>query len=210
MKNVLFILGTRPEAIKLAPVILKCQESDKCNVIVCNTEQQKELSNQTLSFFNIKPDHCLNVMSKGQTLEKTQAKTLNRLSTIYKDQNIHSTIIQGDTITAFSGALVSFYNKTPLFHVEAGLRSSNILEPFPEEAPAFGVPLLVMRLTTERKESVNSGFAQLVGHTKDVIISKASEVLAHEKVHTRIKNVNNPYGDGKSAIRIKNFIEHYV
>jgi UDP-N-acetylglucosamine 2-epimerase (non-hydrolysing) len=79
-----------------------------------------------------------------------------------------------------------------------------------EEAPAFGVPLLVMRLTTERKEGVNSGFAQLVGHTKDVIISKASEVLAHEKVHTRIKNVNNPYGDGKSAIRIKNFIEHYV
>lgn len=134
MKTVLVVLGTRPEAIKLAPVILELREHSEFNVLVCNTEQQKELSNQTLGFFGIKADFNLNVMLPNQTLAGVQARILNSLADIYQNNHIDATVVQGDTITVFCGALVSFYNKVPVFHVEAGLRSYDLFEPFPEEA----------------------------------------------------------------------------
>ncbi len=134
MKNILVILGTRPEAIKLAPVILELRKNPEINVWVCNTEQQKELSNQTLNFFGIKADYNLNVMRPNQTLSGVQARILAALSEIYEKCEIDATIVQGDTMTVFCGALVSFYNHVPVFHVEAGLRSYDLQEPFPEEA----------------------------------------------------------------------------
>ena len=134
MKTILVILGTRPEAIKLAPVILQLRKNAEFNVLVCNTEQQKELSNQTLGFFGIKADFNLDVMRPNQTLAGVQARILDALSDVYQNNHIDATIVQGDTMTVFCGALVSFYNKVPLFHVEAGLRSYDMLEPFPEEA----------------------------------------------------------------------------
>ena len=134
MKNILVILGTRPEAIKLAPVILELQKNNNYNVLVCNTEQQKELSNQTLGFFGIKTDFNLNVMTPNQTLAGVQSRIIEKLSDVYTHNQIDATIIQGDTMTVLCGALVSFYNHIPVFHVEAGLRSYNLFEPFPEEA----------------------------------------------------------------------------
>ena len=134
MKTVLIILGTRPEAIKLAPVILELKKQPEVRVLVCNTEQQKELSNQTLSFFGIEADFKLDVMRPNQTLAGVQARILNSLSDIFEQNRIDATIVQGDTMTVFCGALVSFYNKVPVYHVEAGLRSYDLFEPFPEEA----------------------------------------------------------------------------
>ena len=134
MKTILVVLGTRPEAIKLAPVILSLKKAGTYQVLVCNTEQQKELSNQTLGFFGIQADFNLDVMRPNQTLAGVQARILSALSEIYAQNNIDATIVQGDTMTVFCGALVSFYNKVPVFHVEAGLRSYNLFEPFPEEA----------------------------------------------------------------------------
>ena len=134
MKTILVILGTRPEAIKLAPVILELRKNINYNVLVCNTEQQKELSNQTLSFFGIKADFNLDVMQPNQTLAGVQSRILDALSEIYHNNKIDATIVQGDTMTVFCGSLVSFYNKVPVFHVEAGLRSYDLFEPFPEEA----------------------------------------------------------------------------
>ncbi|MCR5506571.1 MAG: UDP-N-acetylglucosamine 2-epimerase (non-hydrolyzing) [bacterium] len=134
MKNILVILGTRPEAIKLAPVILELKKDKRYNILVCNTEQQKELSNQTLEFFGIKADYKLDVMLPNQTLAGVQSRILDKLSVIYQNNKIDATIVQGDTMTVFCGALVSFYNKIPVFHVEAGLRSYDLFEPFPEEA----------------------------------------------------------------------------
>lgn len=134
MKNILVILGTRPEAIKLAPVILELRKNKDFNVLVCNSEQQKELSNQTLGFFGIKADFNLNVMRPNHSLSGVQALILNELSKIYQENKIDATIVQGDTMTVFCGALVSFYNKVPVYHVEAGLRSYDLFEPFPEEA----------------------------------------------------------------------------
>ena len=134
MKNIIVILGTRPEAIKLAPVILELRKNPNNRVFVCNTEQQKELSNQTLGFFGIRADFNLDVMRPNQTLAGVQSRILTALSDVYQNNHFDATIVQGDTMTVFCGALVSFYNRVPVFHVEAGLRSYDLFEPFPEEA----------------------------------------------------------------------------
>ena len=141
-KNILFVFGTRPEVIKLAPVILELKKySEKYNVIICNTEQQKELSNQTLSYFGLQADINLDVMRPNQSLLGVQTRILTALDSVYSENKIDATIVQGDTMTVLCGALASFYNKIPVFHVEAGLRSYDIYEPFPEE---------VMRQMTSR------------------------------------------------------------
>ena len=141
-KNILVVFGTRPEVIKLAPVILELRKSpEKYNVIDCNTEQQKELSNQTLSYFNLKADINLDCMKPNQTLAEVQARILTSLSKVFDENKIDATVVQGDTMTVLCGALTSYYNRVPVFHVEAGLRSYDIFEPFPEE---------VMRQMTSR------------------------------------------------------------
>ena len=173
-KNILVVFGTRPEVIKLAPVILELRKSpEKYNVIVCNTEQQKELSNQTLSYFNLKADINLDCMKPNQTLAEVQARILTSLSKVFDENKIDATIVQGDTLTVLCGALTSYYNRVPVFHVEAGLRSYDIFEPFPEE---------VMRQMTSRvadlhfcpteknqkallKEDINKNKIHVVGNT---------------------------------------------
>ena len=146
-KNILFVFGTRPEVIKLAPVILELKKyPDKYNVIICNTEQQKELSNQTLAYFNLKADINLNCMRPNQSLAEVQSRILTALDSVFSEKEIDATIVQGDTMTVLCGALTSFYRKIPVFHVEAGLRSYDIYEPFPEE---------VMRQMTSRVAELN-------------------------------------------------------
>lgn len=141
-RNILFVFGTRPEVIKLAPVILELKKFPQdYNVIICNTEQQKELSNQTLSYFGLKADINLDCMRENQTLASVQSRILTSLDKIFEENKIDATVVQGDTITVLTGSLVSFYHKVPVFHVEAGLRSYDIFEPFPEE---------VMRQMTSR------------------------------------------------------------
>ena len=141
-KNILFVFGTRPEVIKLAPVILEMKKyPDKFRVIICNTEQQKELSNQTLAYFGLQADINLDCMRENQSLSEVQARILTSLDKVFTDNKVDATIVQGDTMTVLCGALASFYRKIPVFHVEAGLRSYDIYEPFPEE---------VMRQMTSR------------------------------------------------------------
>lgn len=146
-KNILVVFGTRPEVIKLAPVIIELRKyPQKYNVVICNTEQQKELSNQTLAYFDLKADINLDVMRPNQTLIGVQTRILSALDRVYSENNFDATIVQGDTMTVLCGALASFYNKIPVFHVEAGLRSYDIYEPFPEE---------VMRQMTTRVAELN-------------------------------------------------------
>jgi UDP-N-acetylglucosamine 2-epimerase (non-hydrolysing) len=368
MKNILFVLGTRPEAIKLAPVILEFRKfPDRYNVIVCNTEQQKELSNQTLDFFGLDADIRLDVMQPNQSLAGVQSRILDKLSAVYAAREIHATVVQGDTMTVLCGSLVSFYNRVPVLHVEAGLRSYDLNEPFPEEAirqmaarivethfapteaakaalmkeniredrihvtgntvidamrclredviqtamgrlidkgihlsdrlvlitahrrenhgrrldeilsavkelsasypdhqfvlpvhpnpnvresvhrelgnignvvltapmdypelvglmshakliltdsggiqeeaPSFGVPVLVMRFETERKEGLEAGYAKLVGSDKKLILQEAAAVLTQDRALTRLDGSLNPYGDGNASERIRLIME---
>ncbi len=366
-KNIIVILCTRPEAIKMAPGILELRKNPNFRVFVCNTEQQKELSKQTLGFFGITSDFNLDVMRPNQTLAGVQSRILTALSDIYANNKFDATIVQGDTMTVFCGALVSFYNRVPVFHLEAGLRSYDLFEPFPEEAmrqmtsritdlhfaptklaydslikeniaenkivltgntvidalsclsddtvrnaeqelaaknillndklvlitahrrenhgprldnilsaikylttkysdhqfvlpvhpnpnikdkiyaelsnipnvvltapldypelvvciknakliltdsggiqeeaPTFGVPVLVMRYETERTEGVSAGFAKLVGADYDKIVLNACAVLDVDKSATRMDGVKNPYGDGHSAQKIETAIQ---
>lgn len=147
MKNILFVFGTRPEVIKLAPIILELKKyPEKYNVIICNTEQQKELSNQTLAYFGLKADINLDCMKPNQSLLEVQTRILTALDKVFDTHNVDATIVQGDTMTVLCGALASFYRKIPVYHVEAGLRSYDIYEPFPEE---------VMRQMTSRVAALN-------------------------------------------------------
>lgn len=169
MKNIIFIFGTRPEIIKLAPVILEMKKYPQdYNVIICNTEQQKQLSNQTLAYFGLKADINLDCMRENQSLSSVQARILTSLDKVFSEHEIDATIVQGDTMTVLCGALTSFYHKIPVFHVEAGLRSYDIYEPFPEE---------VMRQMTSRVATLH--FAPTDVNKKALL----KEDIAEDKIH---------------------------
>ncbi len=145
MKNILVVFGTRPEVIKLAPVILELKKHNY-DVTLCNTEQQKELSNQTLQYFGLKADINLDCMRENQSLISVQSRILQALDSVFESKTFDATIVQGDTMTVLCGALASYYRKIPVFHIEAGLRSYDIYEPFPEE---------IMRQMTTRVAELN-------------------------------------------------------
>jgi len=129
----LFVFGTRPEAIKMAPLIKTFQADPSQEVFVCVTGQHREMLDQVLDFFEIKPDFDLNLMSVNQTLYDVTAKALLGLKPVLDQVMPDNIFVQGDTTTAFVGALAGFYEKIKVSHIEAGLRSGDIYSPFPEE-----------------------------------------------------------------------------
>ena len=133
-KSILFIFGTRPEAIKLAPLIMECRNSPATlDVHVCVTAQHREMLDQVLRFFEITPDHDLDIMKAGQTLFEVTTESLTGLQHVIQSIAPDWVIVQGDTTTVFTAALASFYSRIKIAHVEAGLRSFNKFAPFPEE-----------------------------------------------------------------------------
>lgn len=133
MKKILFIFGTRPEAIKLAPLVLQFKKDQSFDVKVCITAQHRGMLDQVLDFFEIAADFDLNLMKPGQTLFDITANGLKRLQGVIKSFSPDLVIVQGDTTTAFIGALSAYYFQVKTAHIEAGLRSGNKYSPFPEE-----------------------------------------------------------------------------
>jgi UDP-N-acetylglucosamine 2-epimerase (non-hydrolysing) len=133
-KKIGIILGTRPEAIKLAPVIQVFQNSSDVEVQVILTGQHQEMVAQVMELFNLKADFDLEIMQPKQTLNQITCKSLQGLETLFLQQKLDFVIVQGDTTTAFAAALAAFYQKIPVGHVEAGLRTDDIYNPYPEEA----------------------------------------------------------------------------
>ncbi len=140
--KIMTIFGTRPEAIKMIPVIKKLSENENFHVIVCVTAQHRELLDSILKLFNIVPDYDLNIMKKSQLLSEITSKSLVELDKIIRTENPDMVLVHGDTNTTFAGALAAFYNKVKIGHVEAGLRTFNKFEPFPEEMNRELVSLL--------------------------------------------------------------------
>jgi UDP-N-acetylglucosamine 2-epimerase (non-hydrolysing) len=134
MIRVCFTLGTRPEAIKLAPVIRAFQASSKFNTQVVLTGQHREMVAQVMDIFGLKADRDLDIMQPKQTLTDITQRSLQGLEGLFQELKPQLAIVQGDTTTAFAAALAAFYQQIPIGHVEAGLRTDNILDPFPEEA----------------------------------------------------------------------------
>lgn len=134
MKKVICIFGTRPEAIKMAPVIRELKKYPaKCKVTVCVTAQHRQMLDQVLRMFNLKPDIDLNLMRENQTLDALTANSIKCLSKIIMDKKPDLILVQGDTTTAMAAALAGFYKEIAIGHIEAGLRTHNMYNPFPEE-----------------------------------------------------------------------------
>ena len=133
-KKISVIFGTRPEAIKLAPVILALKNNQHFKCKVCVTAQHRQMLDQVLKVFKIKPDVDLNLMRPNQTLAGLTARAISAIDTYLAKEKPDMVIVQGDTTTVFCAALCAFYHKIPVGHVEAGLRTGNKYSPFPEEA----------------------------------------------------------------------------
>ncbi len=353
---VAFVVGTRPDTIKSAPVILELQRyADKIDTVVIATGQHREMLRQALDVFSIEPDLDLAIMQAGQSLADITTRTLSGLEKFFHERHVDLVLAQGDTTTTFTAGLASFYRQIPFGHIEAGLRTNSIWNPFPEEfnrravsmfskfhfapttesaqnladegivdgvfvtgntgidavklvaslsrveyepdhdgpvilltthrrenwgepqesicraarrlldtfedailicpmhrnpdvrevlvrylgdhprtrlieppdysdfvplmrrstiiltdsggvqeeAPAFGIPVLVLRETTERPEGVTAGVAKLVGTDEEKIFSEASELLSHPKKYSEMAQARSPYGDGRAAMRIR-------
>ena len=134
MKKVMLVFGTRPEAVKMCPLIKELQNrSDEFETIVCVTGQHREMLDQVLQIFDVKPEYDLNIMKQGQDLTDVTAKVLTGLRDVFKDCRPDVVLVHGDTTTSTASALAAFYAQIPVGHVEAGLRTHNIYSPWPEE-----------------------------------------------------------------------------
>lgn len=133
MKTVALVMGTRPEAIKLAPVIHLLKRDPQIDPIIISTGQHREMLHETLGSFGLSPDEDLSVMRDRQTLSGTTARILDGLDTRFQSALPDALLVHGDTVTTLAGALSAFHHRIPLIHVEAGLRSGTLASPFPEE-----------------------------------------------------------------------------
>ena len=134
MKNMMLVFGTRPEAIKMSPLVKEFQKyPEKFETIVCVTGQHREMLDQVLRIFDIQPDYDLNIMKQGQDLYDVTAKVLIGMRDVLKETQPDIVLVHGDTTTSTAAALAAFYQQIPVGHVEAGLRTHNIYSPWPEE-----------------------------------------------------------------------------
>lgn len=131
--KVMTIFGTRPEAIKMAPLVKELKKNEETECIVCVTAQHREMLDQVLKAFKIKPDYDLNIMSQEQTLSDITCRALNGLEEIIKKEKPNLVLVHGDTTTTFAGSLAAYYNHVDIGHVEAGLRTWKKYSPYPEE-----------------------------------------------------------------------------
>jgi len=365
-KKIMVVFGTRPEAIKMAPVILELEKRPGIETIKIATSQHREMLKQVLDLFDIEPDFDLNIMQQNQTLTQIVERAMRGFQYVFTKVRPDILLVQGDTTTAFIGALAGYYEGIPIGHVEAGLRTGDIYSPYPEEAnrkmisvignyhfaptegnrknllregaapetiivtgntvidamyyvlenkasngfakqflnknqklilvtahrrenfgepiknicqallqiseqhkdleivypvhlnaniqepvysilggkerihllrpinyseltslinesclvltdsggiqeeaPALGKPVVVMRTETERPEAINAGTAVLAGITQKSIFDITHELLTNKKAYERMAKAVNPYGDGKAAIRIADFITSF-
>lgn len=134
MKTIMLVFGTRPEAIKMCPLVKEFQKhTDEFNTIVCVTGQHREMLDQVLTIFDVRPDYDLNIMKQGQDLTDVTARVLTGMRDVFKECKPDVVLVHGDTTTSTAAALAAFYAQIPVGHVEAGLRTHNIYSPWPEE-----------------------------------------------------------------------------
>lgn len=142
MKKILTVFGTRPEAIKMCPLILELKKSAELECIVCLTGQHREMLMQVMNIFKIQYDYNLDIMEQNQSLSRITVNVLNKLGEVLETENPDLILVHGDTSTSFAAALAGFYRGIPVGHVEAGLRTYNMYSPYPEEFNRQAVDLV--------------------------------------------------------------------
>lgn len=188
MKKVMLVFGTRPEAIKMAPLVKEFQKQPKrVETVVCVTGQHREMLDQVLKIFDIKPDYDLNIMKQGQDLYDVTARVLIGMRDVLKEVKPDVVLVHGDTTTSTAAALAAFYQQIPVGHVEAGLRTHNIYSPWPEEMNR----LLTGRLATYHFSPTPLSRNNLIKESVDdrnIIITGNTVIDALYWVVDKIKN----------------------
>ena len=188
MKKVMLVFGTRPEAIKMAPLVKEFQKQPKrVETVVCVTGQHREMLDQVLEIFDIKPDYDLNIMKRGQDLYDVTARVLTGMREVLKEIKPDIVLVHGDTTTSTAAALAAFYQQIPVGHVEAGLRTHNIYSPWPEEMNR----LLTGRLATYHFSPTPLSRNNLIKESVDdrnIIITGNTVIDALYWVVDKIKN----------------------
>ncbi len=193
--RVLISLGTRPEGIKMAPVIKEIQKSpQKFELSVCSTGQHKEMLGQVIDFFEIKPDIELDVMTFGQSLSMLSSKIIGAMEEVFNKVLPDIVLVQGDTTTAFLTAFIAFYQKIKIGHVEAGLRTYNKYSPFPEEINRQ----LVSKIADLHFAPTQNTYSNLIkdGIDKNSIILTGNTVV--DAINWGIKKIENKSEDNRS------------
>ena len=175
MIKVMTVFGTRPEAIKMAPLVKELKNRDEIECIVCVTAQHREMLDQVLETFEITPDYDLNIMKQGQTLGDVTTRALNGLEGVIRDVKPDIVLVHGDTTTTFAGALAAFYNQVAIGHVEAGLRTWNMYSPYPEEANRQMVGIIANMHFSPTKTSADNLINE--GKNKDDIFITGNTVI---------------------------------
>lgn len=191
VRKILFIFGTRPEAIKLCPVVQRLREEPtQFHVRVCVTAQHRELLDQVLDVFQVTPDYDLNVMQAGQSLFQSTGRILAALEPVLSAEQPDWVVVQGDTTSTLCGALAGFYARSRVAHVEAGLRTGDMSQPFPEEMNR----VLTARLTSHHfaatewaasnlvREGVPAGTVSVTGNTGIDSVLRVRDLLAAAKL----------------------------
>ena len=205
MKKVIIFLGTRPEAIKLAPVAEALRNNKHFETLVCSTGQHKEMLQQVVDFFKIPVHFTLDVMEPNQQLAGLTAKLLTRINDLLVAEKPDFIIVQGDTTTTFAASLAAFYNKVKVLHVEAGLRTFNKFSPFPEEINR----VMTTRLADFHYPPTEQSRKNLLdeGVSDDKILVTGNTVI--DALFLGLKKIENSTPAGITALgldKVKNFI----
>lgn len=192
MIKVMTVFGTRPEAIKMAPLVKELKSRKEIECIVCVTAQHRQMLDQVLEVFDIKPDYDLDIMKQGQTLGDITSRVLAGLDGVIKEVKPDIVLVHGDTTTTFAGALAAFYNQVDIGHVEAGLRTWNKYSPYPEEMNRQMVGVMADMHFAPTEKSKNS----LVNENKDISKIYVTGNTAIDALATTVKeDYTNPIFD---------------
>jgi UDP-N-acetylglucosamine 2-epimerase (non-hydrolysing) len=211
MRKILIVVGTRPEAIKMAPLIRRLKADDDFSVFLCSTGQHREMILQVFELFSISPDVDLNLMQPNQTPTEVTARVLTGMDTVLRENRPDRVLVHGDTTTTLAATLASYYHKIPVGHVEAGLRTGNIHAPWPEEANRRLTDAIADKLyapTSQARENLlREGIAaERILVTGNTVVDALQDVRSgplHDERTRRALGERFPFfGDGKKVLLI--------
>lgn len=204
MKKILLVFGTRPEAIKMAPLVIECKKhKEKFTTLVCVTAQHREMLDQVLSLFEIIPDFDLDIMKANQDLYDNTSRVLLGMRDVLKEVNPDLVLVHGDTTTSTTTALAAFYQQIPVAHIEAGLRTHNIYSPWPEEVNRqltsrianFNFAPTSLSKENLLKEGINPESILVTGNTViDALQMVVNKLNSDKELQLETKNVIASYG----------------